>query len=139
MIKIFLAKHFPKVQNYRMQNSMILQFISEHPWYSLFYTIGTYLFLRFYTTSFKEDTQSNITFLSWVESDIYLKRSAPNSDNIGLQTIRRKCLSIEQNVPGFMRPPKNRIITSVSEQRNFYTKRVTQLSNTARFLFRSRK
>ncbi|WOT13058.1 FMN-binding glutamate synthase family protein [Leptospira interrogans] len=27
-----------------MQNSMILQFISEHPWYSLFYTIGTYLF-----------------------------------------------------------------------------------------------
>ncbi|EMF40870.1 hypothetical protein LEP1GSC067_2245 [Leptospira interrogans serovar Lora str. TE 1992] len=41
-----------------MQNSMILQFISEHPWYSLFYTIGTYLFFVASTRHLSKKTRN---------------------------------------------------------------------------------
>lgn len=124
-----------------MQNSMILQFISEHPWYSLFYTIGTYLFFALLHDIFQRRHAIKHNFPLVGRIRYIFETIGPELRQYWVANDKEEMPfnRAERSWVWFMRPPKNRTITSVSEQRNFYTKRVTQLSNTARFLFRSRK
>lgn len=119
--------------------STILQFISENPWSSSLYAIGTYaliailhdIFQRRHTIKHNFPLVGRIRYLfETIGPELRQYWVANDKEEMPFNRAERSWVYATA---------KKQTTISASEPRNFYTKRVIRSSNTVRFLFPSPK